>query len=605
MLPYPRSASPTAAPTLPYPRSASPTGAAPLFVVSERGLSPADMVTVGTLAGVVARAVPQIYTVAGGLNDTATDAAAFWLSELSRTTPSLRVNATFLHDLPGLLTHFGSSHIDGFVTHNANTSANAALTACAGSAGRVIVASSPATTALMRTLGVPLVWNVSGLTPLEVFTRARGRLSGRMAAFAPDDGSKRPHLAAYAAFGRLASVEFPTGGSAAAAAVMGSLSRTPSELTAALGWTSWDEFQYVSRLAAAGAWAHASDWSDNLTPLANLPVHGGVPRRARFASSPPLPARRPLAGQAAPPAHTVAFLMSDGDNLCWLQGGWRQAQWFGAPERGAVPLGWTFSPGAAELLPTVLAYAADGATANDSFVGAPSAVGYTYPDLLPAARVGPMAAATAALLERANMRTLNVIGSVPAAEPLEALLAHDELDGLFWYSYGDGYSGLRGNVAWVHGKPVVGGRVSLWGDGSTGDMIGVDALPAALTGLPTEPTDPNSYSLIPVNAWSHNYSDVVRAAQLLSARGGFDVVSPEELVRRLTASARGRETCPLPRGPWRDGCIDCDIAGHGSCVMTCSNCGGVAMSCDLSVCHDGLRRNATHLLCADGRVCPG
>lgn len=136
-------------------------------------------------------------------------------------------------------------------------------------------------------------------------------------------------------------------------------------------------------------------------------------------------------------------------------------------------------------------------------------------------------------------------------------------------------------------------------------MIGVDALPTALAGLPTDPTDPASYSLIPVNAWSHNYSDVARAARLLEAQGGFEVVSPAELVRRLTANAPHKETCPLPRGPWRHGCIDCDIAGRGSCLMRCSSCGGVAMSCDLRVCNEGLTRNASHILCPDGRICPG
>lgn len=366
------------------------------------------------------------------------------------------------------------------------------------------------------------------------------------------------------------------------------------------------QFQYVSRLAAEGAVAHASDWSDDLTSLANMPVHAGTrahgSMRARFRSAPqaePPPPRRSAAAR-----HTVAFLMSDGDNLCWLQGGWREPPWFGARERGAVPLGWTFSPAAAELLPIVVEYAANASTANDTFVGAPSAFGYTYPDLLLAARVAPLADATARLMRRSNMRLLNVIGSVPAAEPLEAFLDQPGIDGVLWYSYGDGYSGLRGNVAYVRGKPVISGRVSLWGNGTTGDMIGVDALPQALASLPTDPRDPNSYSLIPVNAWSHNYSEVVRASRLLEAHGGFEVVSPAALVHRLTSHAPRRETCPLPRGSWRDGCIDCTIAGHGSCMMACSSCGGRPMRCDLSVCHDGLTRNATHILCANGKACP-
>ena len=163
---------------------------------------------------------------------------------------------------------------------------------------------------------------------------------------------------------------------------------------------------------------------------------------------------------------------------------------------------------------------------------------------------------------------------------------------------------MRGNVAYVGGKPVIGARVSLWGSGTTGDMIGVEALPRALAPLPKDPSDPDAYSLIAVHAWSHNVSDVVRAARMLEAEGGFEVVSPAELVRRLLANTGRRETCPLPRGPWREGCTDCTIAGHGSCVMSCSDCGGVPISCDLSVCHEGLSRKGSRLVCADGRMCP-
>ena len=91
---------------LPYPVSANPTGNAPLFVVSTRSLSVSDQVTLGTLAGVLARQTPSIYTVAKEPNATAADAAAFWLARLLHTSPKLRIDTRYLDDLPGLLTHF-------------------------------------------------------------------------------------------------------------------------------------------------------------------------------------------------------------------------------------------------------------------------------------------------------------------------------------------------------------------------------------------------------------------------------------------------------------------------------------------------------------------
>ena len=60
-------------------------------------------------------------------------------------------------------------------------------------------------------------------------------------------------------------------------------------------------------------------------------------------------------------------------------------------------------------------------------------------------------------------------------------------------------------------------------NGTDGDMVGVAGLVAALRSLPKDETDPNSYSLVPVHAWSHSYADVVQAADQLRAAGGFEV----------------------------------------------------------------------------------
>jgi hypothetical protein len=91
--------------------------------------------------------------------------------------------------------------------------------------------------------------------------------------------------------------------------------------------------------AAAGAFVHASDWSSDLAPLSNLAAHSGVAARPTSQQKQQKQKQQKLDDEkrkkdlkkakgggsvAAPaePAHTVAFLMSDGDNLCWLQGAW-------------------------------------------------------------------------------------------------------------------------------------------------------------------------------------------------------------------------------------------------------------------------------------------
>jgi hypothetical protein len=84
------------------------------------------------------------------------------------------------------------------------------------------------------------------------------------------------------------------------------------------------------------------------------------------------------------------------------------------------------------------------------------------------------AEATGELMARAGQTLLNVIGVTPSAESVNALMAQEQIEGLIYFTFGPaqmGYAGLHGNVAYISGKPVVGARLSLWGDASTGDKV--------------------------------------------------------------------------------------------------------------------------------------
>ena len=266
-------------------------------------------------------------------------------------------------------------------------------------------------------------------------------------------------------------------------------------------------------------------------------------------------------------------------------------------------------------------------------------------------------------MRQANMSVLNPIGVTPSHDSLSRLAALDEVDAVVYFTFGkaaEGYSGLHGNVDYFKGgtsggrsgagddysssdsninsdsnsnsnsdsdsdsdsdssTPVIGARMNLWGEGTSGDKVGVDTLVRELKTLPTDPTDAASYSVVVVNMGSHNYSDVVKAGKLLLADGGFDVVLPEVLISRLAVNTRRQVTCPLPSGSW--GSIGeagdlpkCSVAGsydrNGSCTFTCSNMVvpdvPIPVSCDLRVCHNlSLTPDKRNFLCPDGSVCPG
>jgi hypothetical protein len=188
-------------PLLPYPRSPLPVGAAgPLYVVATDGVgSKADLVTLETLGGVLARRSPKLYTVpsppAEGGDGSRDSSEHFW----SRTLASdlgVKLDTRYLGDVRGFFRHFASS-VAGYVRFNLNEtgSVNAALTRCAAHTEGAIAVGEPETAAFFDQLGVPLLFDASYEKPFEAYNASRASLSHRLAVFQPDDGSKAPHLA--------------------------------------------------------------------------------------------------------------------------------------------------------------------------------------------------------------------------------------------------------------------------------------------------------------------------------------------------------------------------------------------------------------------------
>ena len=607
---------------LPYAKSVIPTGqAGPIFVISETSLSAkADQVTLQTLSGQLARYSPRIYTIKSAnasltpesIND---DTTVFWLHDLAEHH-NILFNFTYLHNPRGLLRLF-AHNISAYVLYDPTTlSTNAALIRCAAEKG-VIAAGTPSMVAfLSNTLGKPMLANLTTSTPLEEFKHSKHRLSKRGMIAQPDDGGKSNCLSEYAVFARLPTMEHNTdpgkGKMEAFEAALNNFEQT--QLNAAFGWTSSDEHAFTASVTQAGGMVHASDFAYNLAVLSQLPKpQTPTPSQLQRTSlSTTIPMQ--LSPQASRSVHTVAIVNSDGDNIQLLQNDWVSRTHWNHPLRGRQPAGWSYSPAMAQLMPSVLAYAHRTSTVNDSLSTGPSGAGYAYPQLFDPRRRQLFAKATAQLMRESNMTLANVIGVVPSYESVEALALESQVAAIVYFTFGvadQGYSGLHGNVAYVHGTPVVGLRKNLWGDGKTGDKLTPSALVRELQLLPKDPTDPQSYTLV-VNELGNNYSEIVQTAQLLAADKGFDLVLPEELVRRLVTATGAKQQCPMPTGSWAEevGVLPkCWLPGDGTCVLSCDHLHllPIPVRCDLSVCSNlSMPASKRHFVCADtGKICPG
>ena len=99
------------------------------------------------------------------------------------------------------------------------------------------------------------------------------------------------------------------------------------------GWGD-DEYRWVSGLSRANATGGPADWCVNLSALQKLPA--GRLRRPR----------RPLP-ETKEGTRTIAFVVSDGDNLQWLCGNFvGNARYWDSPLRGTFPMTWEAAPAA-------------------------------------------------------------------------------------------------------------------------------------------------------------------------------------------------------------------------------------------------------------------
>ena len=546
----------------PYPSSRNvATG---LVAIADAERSHDELLLLDSLAGFVARDSPQLYRVSNVTwrNDSSSDSYAAWLLDLESThdvavdetmltAPADNIVALFLDQLVG----------GAYVTCNAtNGSVSAALTLAAASDTALLIASNDNLAASLSALGLKLAVDATPLTIDDVLTDALPNLSNRVIMFQEPVNSDL--LGDYSIFARAASMSW-SGGDASRATLM-SHAYASGSVGAAFGWGP--ENDYVSILNSYGMMVHASDFNKNLAALANVAVESKAATDSSVHDATP---RRDNNNNSA--VHTVAFVMTDGDNLQWTLGPWSTSEtWFGSPQRGKVPMGWTWSAGSSFVAPSVVGAVQARLSANDELVSGPSGAGYVYPSTWPTSLKDDFITLASHGDNVAAMRVVNVLAGDEAGPQLEhiegAFAAQKDCDAVLYYSYGSGYSGFYGAL-WFNatgtstmsssssivnkqggasGKAaVLSGRRSLWGNDTdtSSPMLGVDAMIELLLSLPQNASSPDGYSLIPVMAWTHSYADVVTIADALAAAGGFDVVLPSELARRINENLGDSPTC--------------------------------------------------------------
>jgi hypothetical protein len=344
-------------------------------------------------------------------------------------------------------------------------------------------------------------------------------------------------------------------------------------LSPILGWNGGDEFVSTDLSTRFGHIQTSTDWCMNLPVLM-----AGSEKLERVVTNSNLAPVVDWNDQRS----AVSFVESDGDNVQWLQGNFFRGNtsYWGSPDRGRIPFGWsTCFAHLEQLCPWAIDYALASRSTNDSFVEWGG--GYYYPDHFAQNRTNRWellarhARRTWALMKKSGNRIIGF--NVAQHDAPEARRAYEviagQMDGLLGilvFQYYP-YEGGAGKTFWVKDRngielPVVTARYSIWENVNQRPRSGT---PAKIAREIRETVDKSRakprYDWVIAHAWSsfrkapgadedaenvaagptstekfRGYTPVTWCAERLPKE--IRVVSPEELLWRIRMDHNTTET---------------------------------------------------------------
>lgn len=268
-----------------------------------------------------------------------------------------------------------------------------------------------------------------------------------------------------------------------------------------MGWTE-NEVNFVQSNSIHGKVTIAADWSANLSLYSSF-GNNTIKQKNKVDVS-DVPKNK----------HYVAIMMSDGDNLQWMQNGFAtDKKYFGSKHRGDFPMTWTIAPSMDDLTPHIKKYLYENATDNDSFISGPSGVGYVNVSEYNRDCIEEYSSITNAYMQRMDIGYVNLIDSNVNAEAIQVFGKYENIKGGVW-SVGDKYLEGEGGVYWVNDKPFVAVRESLWripGDDNSNKYYGyVERVAQRINEYKVSPGSIDGYTIVDAHAWSIGSMDYIK-----------------------------------------------------------------------------------------------
>lgn len=263
------------------------------------------------------------------------------------------------------------------------------------------------------------------------------------------------------------------------------------------GWTD-DEISFVKDISTYGDYVIPMDWSSNHSYLGqcSCTVRQST-RRSEIREG----------------KHYVALVVSDGDNIQWLERDFTTTSAFGQRQRSDsdYKMTWTLSPSLARLSPTVAKGIFD-TRKMDYFITGVSGIGYANLLAYPMEHLDEFTRQTAEAMADSDLDVVCMLDDISLtqdAQNVEKRLSYyarfDGIEGGIWELDPDHYESGAGRVFEACGKPFISVRYSYWHHSGDPRMITrewMDAFADKVNALTASPDSADGYSVINIHPWS-------------------------------------------------------------------------------------------------------
>ncbi len=291
-----------------------------------------------------------------------------------------------------------------------------------------------------------------------------------------------------------------------------------------LGWTD-AEVKYTEKVSEAGLYVVASDHCYNNSLLCSMKIDAPVLENVTEKIT------------ADKNRHYIALVCSDGDNVQWIQNGYK-LYFDKLRDFDDFKVSWTFSPSLRSFSEIDYSLVTAAAGKNNTFVGGVSGLGYINPSKMSNEALEAFTDKTAKAMYESGMDVLTILDKAPKTaiqdntfeKTLGYFSRYDNIKGGVLELDPDRYQSGNGKIWFSDGKPFVSVRLSLWNNDGA-EAVTKEWLEEQADVVNSYKADIHSadgYSVINIHPWSIDADDLAYFVSCLDEN--IEIVSANELI---------------------------------------------------------------------------